>query len=102
MSARSRIVIFDMAVENRSPAGSCVLAEILGLSKHFDVTVFSNRCDAENVTGVEWVYIPVPHRPILFRYWLYHFFAPLAYTFWRLSGKKTYLCSRDTRAVCWS
>jgi glycosyltransferase involved in cell wall biosynthesis len=88
MRTRPSIVIFDMAVEKLSPAGSCVLTEVIGLAENFDVTVFSNRCDAMNIVGVEWVYIPLPRKPILFRYWLYHLLAPLAYMFWRLSGKR--------------
>lgn len=88
MLSRPQIVIFDMAVEKRSPAGSCVLAEVIGLAEHFEVTVFSNRCDAVNIAGVEWINIPLPVKPILFRYWLFHLFAPFAYIIWRLSGKK--------------
>jgi glycosyltransferase involved in cell wall biosynthesis len=88
MKTRSRVAVFDMFVTKESPAGSCVLAEIIGLAEHYDITVFSNRCDAANVKGVEWRYIPLLRRPVLIRYWLFHLIAPIYYLLWRLSGKK--------------
>ena len=84
--ARPRLAVVDMAVERRSPAGSCVLAEVRGLAKSFDITVFSDSCDAANESGVSWVRVAAPNRPTLFRYLVFHLVMPLRMAVWRLQG----------------
>ena len=83
---RPRIAVVDMAVASDSPAGSCVLAEIQGLARSFDVTVFSDRFHCRDAPGVEFVRVWAPERPVLLRYVVFHLSMPLQYALWRLSG----------------
>lgn len=85
-SARPRVVVVDMAVAADSPAGSCVLAEVRGLQTQFDVTVFSERLDAADLPGVEFVRVRAPARPVLLRYLAFHASVPLHYAWWRWRG----------------
>ncbi len=83
---RPRIAVVDMAVACDSPAGSCVLAEVHGLARTFDVTVFSERFEAQEVPGVEFIRVRAPDRPVVLRYLAFHLSVPLHYALWRLSG----------------
>ena len=82
--ARQRIAVFDMSVATGSPAGSCVLAEVQGLAKRFDVTVFSDRFDRGAMGMVDFIRVRAPRRPVLLRYLVFHLFAPWHYLVWRL------------------
>lgn len=86
---KPRIAVVDMNVTRNSPAGSCVLAEVMGLANEFDITVFSDAFDDDGTGRVRWVRIPLPRRPVLFRYLVFHFLAPPRYLLWRLSGNST-------------
>ena len=86
VARRPRIAIVDMAVAPDSPAGSCVLAEIRGLVRIFDVTVFSERFDPDDCPGVEFIRVRAPARPVLLRYLAFHLSMPFHYALWRLSG----------------
>lgn len=86
LKPRPRLAIVDMAVERKSPAGSCVLAEVRGLASSFDITVFSDSCDAEDEPGVSWVRVALPGKPTLFRYVVFHLMMPLRVALWRLKG----------------
>jgi glycosyltransferase involved in cell wall biosynthesis len=83
---RPRVAIVDMAVAANSPAGSCVLAEIEGLIDSFDVTVFSDRCEASGLPGVEFVRVRAPAGPVLLRYLVFHLHVALRYLAWRICG----------------
>lgn len=86
MEARPCLAVVDMAVERKSPAGSCVLAEVRGLAKSFDITVFSDSCDAASESGVTWVRVALPTKPTLIRYLAFHLMVPLRMALWRLKG----------------
>jgi len=83
---RRRVVVVDMAVARDSPAGSCVLAEVEGLARRFDVTVFSERFERGALPGVEFVRVRAPERPVLLRYVAFHLGMPLHQWVWRLRG----------------
>lgn len=88
IKVRPHLAVIDMAVERKSPAGSCVLAEVRGLGKFFDVTVFSDSCDAASEPNINWVRVALPSKPTLLRYVAFHLMVPLRVAFWRLSGGK--------------
>ena len=76
-----------MAIASDSPAGSCVLAEVEGLARRFDVTVFSERFErGASLPGVEFVRVRAPERPVLLRYLAFHAGMPLHQLIWRLRG----------------
>lgn len=72
------IAVFDLSVTRNSPAGSCVLAEVMGLADQFDITVFSDRFDNERPDRVRWVRVPLPQKPVFLRYMVFHLLAPIA------------------------
>ena len=75
---RPWIAIFDLKVTKNSPAGSCVLAEVLGLADEFDITVFSDAFDNDQTGRVHWVRVPLPSKPGFLRYMFFNLLAPRA------------------------
>lgn len=78
VGARPWIAVFDLKVTMNSPAGSCVLAEVLGLADEFDITVFSDAFDKGETGRVRWVRVPLPGKPGFLRYMLFNLLAPHA------------------------
>jgi glycosyltransferase involved in cell wall biosynthesis len=72
------IAVFDLSVTRNSPAGSCVLAEVMGLADEYDITVFSDAFDNDRPERVKWVRVPLPKKPGFLRYMVFHALAPLA------------------------
>lgn len=72
------IAVFDLNVTKNSPAGSCVLTEVLGLADAFDITVFSDAFDNDETGRVCWVRVPLPRRPGFLRYLFFSLLAPRA------------------------
>jgi glycosyltransferase involved in cell wall biosynthesis len=72
------IAVFDLYVSKNSPAGSCVLAEVLGLADEFDITVFSDAFDNDNTGRVRWVRVVLPRKPGFLRYMFFNLLAPRA------------------------
>lgn len=83
--ARRHLLVFDLAVAAASPAGSCVLAEVLGLADDFDVTVVSAQCEAQH-PHLRWLRMPLPARPLVIRYAAFLVAAPLVLAWHRLRG----------------
>lgn len=75
---RPWIAVMDLSVTKNSPAGSCVLAEVMGLADEYDITVFSDAFDNDRPDRVRWVRVPLPRRPGILRYVVFHALAPLA------------------------
>lgn len=73
------LIVFDQAVAARSPAGSCVLAECVGLAASRKVTVISEKCEVADNPNIAWVRVPLPRGPILLRYIAFQLLAPWAY-----------------------
>ncbi|AKJ27924.1 glycosyltransferase family 4 protein [Caldimonas brevitalea] len=84
----TRVVVFDQAIAAASPAGSCVLAEIVGLAESRRITVFSDRCEVAQPGRIDWVRVPLPKGPIVLRYVAFQLLAPMLYTAWRLRGNR--------------
>lgn len=73
--AKPWIAVFDLKVTKNSPAGSCVLAEVLGLADEFDITVFSDAFDNDETGRVRWVRVPLPGKPGFLRYMFFNLLA---------------------------
>lgn len=76
--ARPWFAVMDLNVTKNSPAGSCVLAEVMGLADDYDITVFSDAFDNERSDRVRWVRIPMLRKPGILRYVVFHLLAPFA------------------------
>lgn len=76
--AKPWIAVFDLNVTKNSPAGSCVLAEVLGLADEFDITVFSDAFDNDETGRARWVRVPLPRKPGFLRYMFFNLLAPRA------------------------
>jgi glycosyltransferase involved in cell wall biosynthesis len=74
---RPWIAVMDLSVTKNSPAGSCVLAEVMGLADDYDITVFSDAFDNGRPERVRWVRIPLPKKPGILRYVIFHLLAPI-------------------------
>ena len=85
-AGRPRIAVVDMAVASDSPAGSCVLAQVLGLLASVDLTLFSERFDHPGLPGVEFIRVRAPERPVVLRYVVFHLSVPMHYLAWWLRG----------------
>jgi glycosyltransferase involved in cell wall biosynthesis len=79
---RPRLVVFDMAVSSTSPAGSCVMRQLMGLASEYEVTLFSSVCDAQLMKALKFVRVWLPNRPLFLRYWIFQIAANLKYRAW--------------------
>lgn len=84
---RPHVCVIDLAVVRNSPVGSCVLAEVLGLAGQADVTILSAACEPAARRHVRWLRLPMPQRPLVLRYALFHLAAPIALAWHRLRGR---------------
>jgi glycosyltransferase involved in cell wall biosynthesis len=80
-----------MAIAANSPAGSCVRAEVEGLLRHYDVTVFTERCDLGDLPGLEVQAVRAPDRPVVLRYLAFHLAMPWHHAAWRRRGGRAAL-----------
>lgn len=83
---RRRVAVFDMSMMGTSPAGSCVLSEINGLSDHYRIVAVSGELQNEQAENIEWLRVPLPRKPVLLRYLVFHALAPLIYLVWKVRG----------------
>jgi glycosyltransferase involved in cell wall biosynthesis len=73
-----RIAIFDYRIVPTNPVGSCHLRMLKGLCDRHDFTVFSVEFDNPRPDRIRWVRIPLPVRPYVLLYALFHLAAPIA------------------------
>lgn len=83
---KKRMLVIDMAISKRSPAGSCVLREVDGLADIYDITLFSTKYEGNS--QIKMVKIPLPSGPVLLRYILFQAIIPVVYLLWRLRGNR--------------
>jgi glycosyltransferase involved in cell wall biosynthesis len=79
-----RIAIFDYKVVRTNPSGGCHLTLVEGLRDEHDFTVFAVRFDNPYPDRITWVRVPVPTRPLVVLFVLYHLVAPIAYVIHRI------------------
>jgi glycosyltransferase involved in cell wall biosynthesis len=73
------IAVFDFCITKDSPAGSCVLQMLTGLCKDYQFIVFADRFDNPAPDLIQWVRVALPKKPVISRFILFQFLAPLAY-----------------------
>jgi len=78
-----RIALFDYRVIPTNPVGGCHLRMLAGLCDLHEFTVFAVEFQNPRPDRIRWVRIPLPVRPYVLLYVLYHLAAPLAYAFQR-------------------
>lgn len=69
------LVLVDMAVERRSPAGSCVRLQALALKQDRPVVVVTGGCDLPEEPGLRIVRVALPRGPVLLRYLVFQWQA---------------------------
>lgn len=72
------LVLVDMAVERRSPAGSCVRLQALALCERRPVVVVTGGCDLPERPGLRVVRVALPRGPVLLRYLVFQWQAARA------------------------
>ncbi len=80
-----RIAVFDYRVVSTNPVGSCHLRVLKGLCHLHEFTVFAVEFENPCPERIRWVKLPLPVRPYVLLYALYHLVAPLAYSYQRLA-----------------
>src|SRR5450830_28727 len=80
------IAVFDMNMTAKSPAGSCVLAEINGLAGSYRILVVAGELRNDHPERIEWLRVPLPRGPVLLRYLVFHTLGPIIYAMWWLRG----------------
>jgi glycosyltransferase involved in cell wall biosynthesis len=81
-----RIAIFDYRVWPTNPIGGCHLHLLRGLADEQEFVVFSAALDNPRPNRIGWVRIPVPLRPLVLLFGVYHLLAPLALLAYRRRG----------------
>lgn len=80
------IAVFDMNITAKSPAGSCVLAEINGLADFYRIVAVAGELRNDHPECIDWLKVPLPRGPVLLRYLVFHTLGPIAYALWWLRG----------------
>src|SRR4051812_8728912 len=78
-----RIAVFDYFVKPTNPIGGCHLRMLKGLCEQHEFTVFSVQFENPCPERIRWVRIPLPARPYILVYTLFHLIAPLVYLYQR-------------------
>jgi glycosyltransferase involved in cell wall biosynthesis len=78
-----RIAVFDYRVIPTNPVGGCHLRLLSGLCRRHEFTVFAVDFENPCPERIRWVRIPLPVRPYILLFTLYHLTAPLAYAWQR-------------------
>ena len=68
ITVKTNLVVIDLSVITTSPAGSCVLSELVGLSKFYNIHVLSTEVDEKVKSLVEFHKISTPSMPLVLRY----------------------------------
>lgn len=76
---KRKILVFDFNVTKNSPAGSCVLDMIAGLYRDYELTVISEAFENPAPDEISWIRVPLPAKPILLRYIVFQYLAPIYY-----------------------
>ena len=68
---KKKIVVIDLSIKQTSPAGSCVLSELIGLAPLYDIHVFSTDIDEVLEKQVTYHPVSVISFPLVLRYVLF-------------------------------
>ncbi|HUB79584.1 MAG TPA: glycosyltransferase family 4 protein [Bryobacteraceae bacterium] len=82
------IAVFDYRVVPTNPVGSCHLRMLSGLCDRHNFTVFAVEFQNPSPEKIRWVRIPLPLRPYVLLFALFHLAAPVAYAIQRLRGTR--------------
>ncbi|MBC6999406.1 glycosyltransferase family 4 protein [Cytophaga sp. FL35] len=63
-----KLFVVDLSVKQTSPAGSCILSELIGLSEIFDIHLLATEIDPDLVQKVVFHKIESPSAPLVLRY----------------------------------
>ena len=85
-----RIAVFDYRVTSANPVGSCHRRLLSGLCGEHDFTVFAVEFENPCPERIQWVRIPLPVRPYVLLYILFHLVAPLVYAWHCMVLKKRF------------
>jgi glycosyltransferase involved in cell wall biosynthesis len=95
------IAVFDYRVVPNNPVGSCHLKMLDGLCEQHHFTVFAVEFQNPRPEKIRWVRIPLPVRPYVLLYALYHLAAPIAFAFQRVvRGKRFDLVQMVESNLC--
>lgn len=67
-STKKKVVVVDLSVKQTSPAGSCVLSELIGLSEKYDVHLLASEVDENVKNYVTYHELTAPDLLVVLRY----------------------------------
>lgn len=70
-STKLNIIVIDLSVKRTSPAGSCVLSELIGLSELYNLHVIASEADEDIKKFTRFYKIDAPNIPLVFRYMVF-------------------------------
>jgi glycosyltransferase involved in cell wall biosynthesis len=82
-----RIALFDYKTIRNNPTGSCNLKYLTELCLEHEFVVFGVQFDNPNPNRIKFVRIPIPTRPLVLLFILFHLIAPLYYLMYKLKNK---------------
>lgn len=65
---RKKILVIDLSVKRTSPAGSCVLSELIGLSETYDILLVGTEIEESLKKNITFHQINAPSSPLVLRY----------------------------------
>src|SRR5690349_19523634 len=72
MEKKIPVIIIDLYIKRNSPAGSCVLQEILGLNEQFEIHAISNELEDSIKPKIHFINVTLPNLPLVLRYLLFY------------------------------
>lgn len=70
-AAKTNLIVIDLSVKRTSPAGSCVLSELIGLSDLYNIHLIASEADASIQKYARFYKIDAPNIPLVFRYMVF-------------------------------
>lgn len=79
-----KIAVFDYAITQKNPIGSCHLRILQALSREHEFTVFASEFENPDPSRIRWIRIPAIRRPMVLLFITFHLTAPIFYWAYRL------------------
>ena len=76
---KKNIAIFDLSITSDSPAGSCILQLIKNLADDYQFIIFADQFENPAPQKVTWIRVPIPSKPVIARYIVFKYLAPIYY-----------------------
>lgn len=70
---KAKVIVIDLSVKYTSPAGSCVLSQLMGLSRIYEIHLFASEVDTTLLEHITYHQVRVFRHPLVLRYLQFSF-----------------------------